>query len=82
MMEFSRYIYAVNPDAFVELVDWDRNPDVDWTEAVTAAGFDPEDEDISWGVLDEPWNGHPEGAVVISGNIVEDHRFVVSREAH
>jgi hypothetical protein len=59
--------------------------DVDWScgrsdraEVITAAGMDPADEELVVGVLLEAWNGHPAGAVVVSGLTVAGFPFAVS----
>lgn len=81
-MDFTRYVYTTGRDAVIYLVDWGTEPDVqDWDEMVTAAGFDPEDEEVGCGLLLESWNGHPAGAVIISGLTVTGHPFAVSTTA-
>lgn len=39
------------------------------------------DDEIGIGTLTREWNGHPEGAVIVSGLTVAGYPFAVSREA-
>ena len=61
-------------------VDWDAYG-VDWQKVVAAAGMDPDDDEIGVGILTRDWNGHPEGAVIVSGLTIAGYPFAVSTEA-
>ena len=76
-MRFLRYVYT-RPDALP--LDEENPPAVggeDFVAACEAAGFDPDDEEITACRLAAAWNGHPAGAVVITGLTVEGHPFAV-----
>lgn len=63
-----------------DAVNWDAYP-MDWEALVTAAGMDPDDDEIGVGTLTEAWNGHPEGALIVSGLTTAGYPFAVSVEA-
>lgn len=46
-------------------------------EVVVAAGFDPQDSEVTVTDLAEAWNGHPAGSLVVTELTVEGHRFAV-----
>jgi len=72
MKKFKLYRFATKP----ELVplggerSWDE-------QAVRAAGFDPEDEDVVCCELTEEWEGHPAGSLVVTGCTIEGYPFAV-----
>jgi hypothetical protein len=67
-------------DLVEDRVDWGGyRPD--WPALVTAAGMDPEDDEVVVGTLTEAWNGHPAGAAVVSGLTVAGFPFAVGTEA-
>jgi hypothetical protein len=49
-------------------VDFYADPDGDWDYAalVEAAGFDPENADVSIGALSDAFEGHPDGSAVVT----------------
>lgn len=49
-------------------VDFMADPDGKWTydELLEAAGFDPDADDVCIGALSEPFEGHPDGAAVVT----------------
>jgi len=48
-----------------------------YNELITAAGFNPQDEEVTLCELIEEWNGHDTGSLVVTGLQVEGHRFAV-----
>lgn len=71
-MKFRRYEYGNCPD----LVPVE--PALNWDEAaVIAAGFDPEDEEVTCCRLTEKWNGHDKGSLIVSGLTITGYPFVV-----
>lgn len=61
-------------------VNWDAEPaGLDWATVCEAAGFSPDDEETGWAILEEEWNGHPAGAIVVTEATTEGHQFAVSR---
>lgn len=50
---------------------------VNYDELVRVAGFDPNDEEIVVCELEEDWNGHKVGALVVTGMMVAGHKFAV-----
>jgi hypothetical protein len=77
MIRFARYTHH-NPEALP--VDWaaDDVPDGDdYDPVVSAAGFDPDDEEIGMGRLTADWHGHQAGVLVVSEATCEGHGFAV-----
>jgi hypothetical protein len=58
-------------------VDWDAKPDLHWDEVCRAVGFDPRGNVSAWGQLSADWNGHPRGAVVLTGLQGESGWFTI-----
>ena len=54
-----------------------RSDDLWDNDIVTAAGFDPEDEEVTVCDLAEEWNGHPAGSLVVTELTVRGHSFAV-----
>jgi len=88
MTAFKQYTYFVPSELPVTFDDdamWRLNPDgMRRAQTLTdeewqAAGFDPEVEEAGIGMLTEAWNGHPVGAIVLSGLTVEGHPFAVEQ---
>jgi hypothetical protein len=80
-LTFKRYTYAAGSAAGLPIT-WDNNVgEHDWDEVCTAAGFDPSDDETGTGTLDTPWEGHPAGALVISGLMQEGDPFAISNES-
>lgn len=46
-------------------------------DVVAAAGFDPDDSDVTVTDLAEDWHGHPAGSLVVTGLTCEGHPFAV-----
>ena len=74
-MKVTKYVYGTDP-SLVPLSDSDGWDD----EIIKAAGFDPNDEEVAVCTLVEDWNGHKEGATVVTGCTVEGHPFAVVEE--
>ena len=77
-LTFRRYTYA-NPDQLPVGQDGFLG-DHEWDDVCASAGFDPADDEVGTGNLTAAWNGHPAGALVVSGCTVEGHPFAVSNE--
>ncbi len=76
-MQMKKYEYATRPDLLP--VDWDATlPGSVVSEALEAAGVDPEDQEIGCGVLTQAWRGHSAGAIVVSGDTQEGLPFWVA----
>jgi hypothetical protein len=56
------------------LVDWD-NCEGDFVATVRAAGFNPDDEEVSVGILRASYAGLPKGTEVVSGQTTEGAPF-------
>ena len=54
-----------------------RSADLWDGDIVKAAGFDPEDEEVTVCDLAEEWNGHPAGSLVVTELTVCGHSFAV-----
>lgn len=74
-MKFRHYTYGNNPgtlpldcDGYIEGYD----------EICTAAGFNPEDEEVNVCTLTEDWNNHPAGSIVVTGLTTAGHPFAVA----
>jgi hypothetical protein len=64
-------------------VNWDAYPtadSADWAALMRAAGWTDNDE-TGVGMLTSPWNGHPEGAWIVSDGTQPGLAFAVSNEA-
>lgn len=80
-LTFKRYTYtSFDAGQVGEIVEWDSYP-TDWQEQATIAGFDPDDDELGMGTLQQEWNGHPAGALVVSGLTTAGYPFAVSNEA-
>lgn len=71
MPGFHTYTYY-HPEAvpFQRTDHWDK-------AMIRAAGFDPEKDDLTIGILTAPCNGHAAGSVVISGPRKVGEKFAV-----
>lgn len=87
-MKFKRYVYGNTPELVPvndESVGLPLGPGEDtiedfekkWGETLLAAGFDPDDEEITVVELAEDWEGHPAGSLVVTGCTVEGHPFAI-----
>lgn len=80
-LTFRSYTYtSVGAELFGRIVEWDSYP-TDWQLQAEQAGFDADDDELGCGTLQEAWNGHPSGALVISGLTTSGYPFAVSNEA-
>jgi hypothetical protein len=69
---FRSYTYSNSPNLLpLEEAEWSE-------EVVVAAGFDPDDEEISVCRLTADWKGHPAGSLVVTGLTVSGHPFAVA----
>ena len=71
---WKRYRYGNSPDLLP--VDWEADPKITKAE-IKAAGFDPNDSELGFGVLDEAWESHEAGCRVLSGLTCEGHPFAI-----
>ena len=83
MSTWKRYLIE-NEQEFRRLVGYDAAEDSTeptWPEdaEISAAGFDPEDHEVSITTLAEDWNGHPKGSRVIGTLALRDHSFAVEQ---
>lgn len=83
MITFDRYVYNQPSELPVEYDIWFKLPDGcdDLGDVIAAAGLDPDDEEIGVGLLEEQWQGHVAGCIVVSGLTVEGHPFAVETTA-
>lgn len=72
--KWTRYTYddAYHPEVESKI-------SADDTALTEAAGFDPNDEEVTVAVLTQPWNGHPRGAWLVGGLAVQNHEFAVEQ---
>jgi len=78
----TRYVYAAGPDSVSVGAPLEDGEDLDgvcldWSEVVSAAGFDPDDQEISITRLVAVWRGHAAGSLVVTGLKVDGHPFAV-----
>jgi hypothetical protein len=79
---FIRYLYS-SPEALPVVRDEDDAwvqvdlTQAEWLQIVKAAGFITYDDEVVVGSLDQPWNGHPSGSLVVTGPTVSGHPFAV-----
>lgn len=82
---FKRYTwgeYDANADDGLNmLVEWDSLPNQygEWDDVMAAADWH-DTEETGVGVLTRPWNGHPEGALIVSDDARPGLDFAVSNE--
>lgn len=76
-MDFTHYTYTGNTTLPTIEGQYETS---DYDALVKAAGEDPNDEEISLTLLSEPWEGHPAGALVVTGLSLEGHPFHVSAQ--
>lgn len=76
-MKFTSYVYA-QPEAIPTTEEGRAVPQGDrYLKAVRAAGFDPEDPEVSMVRLSAAWNGHRKGALVVTGLTISGYPFAV-----
>jgi hypothetical protein len=87
-LTFKRYTwgeYEANNDNGLAVagVDWDgysASSEGDWDSICALAGWKSNSE-TAIGILTAPWNGHPEGALIVSDDSRPGLDFAVSNEA-
>ena len=86
MRDFERYVIR-------DVGEFNRDVDLDdevfanepgdheelWNEIATAAGFGPNDEELTICELGRDWNGHRRGSLVVIGPVAEGHSFAVEK---
>lgn len=74
MKIWKQYTFGPCPNLLpIAETDWD-------TAAVKAAGFDPEDEEVSVCELTDEWNDHPRGSRVVLGMTATGHPFAIEMD--
>lgn len=74
-MPWKRYVYGNSPS----LVPLDGGDTAPWPSdrQIRLAGFEPDDSELAVTRLRRAWDGHPRGAVVLTGLTCQGHPFAI-----